>query len=79
VGHDALSGDLRARPHIRQRIIARVLMQHQPSGFSADEKRPFICSCGEPYATGPKGDGLAKHQANFIQRALDTPREKTDG
>lgn len=63
--------DPRARPHIKIRIIARELMAHQTAGWSGNERKPYKCSCGELYAIGKKGDGLAIHQAEKIQRALD--------
>ena len=71
--------DSRARPHIRKRIITRILMQHQAAGWSQDEKKPYLCTCGHAYAIGGKGDGLAVHQADQIQRALDAPKEDRDG
>ncbi len=67
--------DPRARPHIRRRIIAKVLMDHQTAGWSGDEKLPYICTCGTKYAMGRRGDGLALHQAENIQRRLDAQKE----
>lgn len=66
--------DRRARPHIRQRIIARTLLKHQTAGWSGNEKKPYRCTCGQLYAMGKRGDGLVTHQSEQIQLALDTPK-----
>ena len=69
--------DPRAVPHIRRRLIVRVLLKHQQA--SQEGPHTYRCTCAETYVLGKHGDGLARHQAEHIQRALDARQETSDG